>query len=82
LWHYADTRPRLTPTCGHRFAQQANRTAVGRSQAEAATQRSRLAGAIGAKQAEAFAAFKAERKRVNGWLAVVGLGKPIDDQRG
>ena len=76
----ADAEPRLARRPGHRLADHLDRSTIGFDQAEAAAQRSRLAGAVRAEQAETLAAANGKRQAPDDFLIAVTLAQPFDTQ--
>jgi hypothetical protein len=80
LRHDAHADAGLARRARHRCADELDRAAVGIDEAEAASQRRRLARAVGAEQPEAFAAADVERQPAHDLVAAIALDEPLDGQ--
>ncbi len=76
----ADANARRARRLRHGQAEHLDRAAIGIDEAEAAAQRRRLAGAVGAEKAEAFAAADLEIEAADDLVVAVALAKSRDAQ--
>jgi hypothetical protein len=82
LRHHADLHARLARVPRHLDAGQFDAAAVGLDQAEQQSERGGLAGAVGAEQAEAFAAPDVQVKTAHHFGVAVALGEATHLQHG